>query len=80
MWIFTLQSGIKIGVIGLTTIETPFTTGAFTDGSFPAYRFKEYTEIVMKSSAKLRADGVNAVILVSHMGNDCNADNTRGYW
>ena len=28
-WLFTLDSGIKIGVIGLATIETPSTTAAF---------------------------------------------------
>lgn len=37
--IFELKSGIKIGVIGLSTIETPSTTSAFNDGTFPAYQF-----------------------------------------
>jgi 2',3'-cyclic-nucleotide 2'-phosphodiesterase (5'-nucleotidase family) len=35
---------------------------------------------VLEGSRKLREGGANAVILVSHMGNDCNADYTRGYW
>lgn len=28
-WLFTLDSGIKIGVVGLATTETPSTTAAF---------------------------------------------------
>ena len=29
VWLFTLDSGIKIGVVGLATTETPTTTAAF---------------------------------------------------
>lgn len=32
---FEVANGIKIGVIGLSTIETPSTTDAFSSGLFP---------------------------------------------
>lgn len=52
--LFSLKSGIKIGIIGLSTLETPSTTGAFNDGSFPAYQFLQYAPIVMERSARLK--------------------------
>lgn len=39
-----------MGVIGLTTIETPFSTSAFNDGSFPPYKFLDYAPIVVERS------------------------------
>ena len=78
--LFSLKSGIKIGVIGLSTLETPSTTSAFNDGSFPAYQFLQYAPIVLERSARLKELGADAVLIVSHVGNDCNADNTYGVW
>jgi hypothetical protein len=35
-------------VIGLSTVETPFTTSGFIDGLFPeTYKFEEYKEVVI---------------------------------
>ena len=67
-------------MIGLTTVETPFTTGAFKEGLFPPYQFSDYAQIVIESSRELREHGANAVLIVSHAGNDCNADHTFGVW
>ena len=36
---FSFANGIKVGVIGLSTIETPETTAGFSSGLFPKYRF-----------------------------------------
>jgi 2',3'-cyclic-nucleotide 2'-phosphodiesterase (5'-nucleotidase family) len=67
--IFTLGE-IKIGVIGISTVETPFTTS----GDLTGVRFAEYRDIVIELSAKLRADGANAVIINSHVGMNCFLD------
>jgi 2',3'-cyclic-nucleotide 2'-phosphodiesterase (5'-nucleotidase family) len=67
-------------VIGLTTLETPATTSTFNDGTFPPYKFLEYAPIVQERSSRLRQAGANAVIILSHVGNDCDADNTFGMW
>ena len=45
--LFDFPNGIKIGVIGLSTLETPDTTAGFSGGKFPSYRFLDYKEIVM---------------------------------
>jgi 2',3'-cyclic-nucleotide 2'-phosphodiesterase (5'-nucleotidase family) len=34
--------GIKIGVIGLATTETPTTTSGFISNKFPKYQFHDY--------------------------------------
>ncbi len=43
---YELKSGIRIGVIGLTTINTPNTTDAFKKKLFPEYKFLDYVNIV----------------------------------
>ena len=53
-WLYTLESGIKLGVIGLTTAETPKTTSGFRDGSFPAYQFEAYAPAIIEHSRSLR--------------------------
>ncbi len=78
--IYSLKSGIKIGVIGLATVETPATTDGFVNKLFPSYRFLSYTDIVLDRSKKLRRAGAHAVLILSHVGNDCNATNKFGIW
>lgn len=41
---------VKIGVIGLSTLETPTSTSGFIDKIFPEYKFLPYTDIVIKKS------------------------------
>ncbi len=74
--LFTLPNGVKIGVIGLATIETPSTTGGFSGKKFPNYKFLPYKQIVIANSANLRQRGANAVLIVSHVGDDCKPDLT----
>lgn len=77
---YELKSGIKIGVIGLITIFTPITTSAFKNHLFPDYKFLDYKDIVINESKKLRKAGANAVLVVGHLGNDCNISNAYGKW
>jgi 2',3'-cyclic-nucleotide 2'-phosphodiesterase/3'-nucleotidase/5'-nucleotidase len=67
--IFTLGD-IKIGVIGLSTVETTFTTS----GDISGIRFQAYRELVINLSGRLRQLGAHAVILNSHVGMLCNLD------
>lgn len=46
--IYAFANGIKIGVIGLATVETPSTTAAFAKGLFPKYKFLEYESVVIE--------------------------------
>lgn len=77
---FSFASGIKIGVIGLSTIYTPNTTDAFNKGKFPQYKFLDYKDVVINESKKLKKAGANAVLVVAHVGNDCNTSNVYGIW
>lgn len=77
---YEFPSGIRIGVIGLSTIFTPNTTNAFKENKFPKYQFLDYKDIVVNESKKLRKSGAHAVLIVGHMGNDCNITNIYGKW
>jgi len=77
---FTTENGIKVGVIGIATTETPSTTGAFNQKLFPAYKFEAYIPIVTERSARLKSQGADVVVLLSHAGNNCTTDNTFGVW
>ena len=58
---------LNIGVIGLTTTQTPFTT-AFNVSDV---EFKEYRKITMEESLKLKKMGADIVLLVCHIGMFC---------
>lgn len=61
---------IKIGVIGLSTVETPFTTA----GDLTGIKFVAYLEVVTSLSKLLREQGANAVVLAAHIGMRCQND------
>ena len=62
--------GYKLGIIGLSTIETPFSTT--TDLS--DLKFEEYERIIKTESIRLKEQGVNAIIVLSHIGLYCRGD------
>ena len=59
--------GIQVGIIGLSSQSTPFTT-------FPAYvenyEFTSYTEAIEEYAPKAKADGAEVLILISHLCED----------
>jgi 2',3'-cyclic-nucleotide 2'-phosphodiesterase (5'-nucleotidase family) len=62
---------IKIGIIGLTTVDTPFTTAPNSTHNLD---FASYEDIVIMLSKELRDQGANAVILNTHVGTQCTKD------
>lgn len=46
--LYSLASGLKIGVIGLSTTQTPSTTAAFAKKLFPEYKFLSYKQVVIE--------------------------------
>lgn len=58
---------LNVGVIGLTTIATPFTS-AFNVSSLS---FRKYKKITMEESLKLKSLGADIVILACHIGMFC---------
>lgn len=66
--IFTLGD-IKIGVIGITTVNTVRTTS----GDLTSVKFLDYIDIITKEAKEMRKK-TNAVILLSHVGMKCLND------
>ena len=58
---------IKVGVIGLTTKETPRSTS----GNVSALNFLDYKDIVINLSTNLRKNKADIVLLTSHIGVNC---------
>jgi len=65
--------GYKLGVIGLSTLETPFST--LTDIS--DLKYEEYERIVKIESIKLKEQGANAIIVLGHIGLYCKGDSNK---
>ena len=65
----TYQIGkIKAGVIGLITTATKSTSGSKDIKDFD---FLDYRNVIKKYSKKLRAENVDVIILLSHLGAKC---------
>jgi len=62
--------GYKIGIIGLSTIETPSST--VTDIS--DLKYEEYANIINMESERLKTEGANAIIVIAHIGMACKED------
>lgn len=73
-----LTGGIRVGIIGLSTVFTPTTTR-------PSYvadlRFLAPAPVVDAHARALRARGADVVVVVAHAGGFCNrsADNATGW-
>jgi 2',3'-cyclic-nucleotide 2'-phosphodiesterase (5'-nucleotidase family) len=63
----------KVGIIGITTVETPRTTMAINVADL---RFVAPAPIVNERARALRARGANAVIVVAHVGAFCGRATT----
>lgn len=67
--IFELENKkIKIGVIGLITLETVAKTQGFNKDRFDIF---DYKKIVEQEAQKLRTAGCQAVLILSHVGTYC---------
>ncbi len=64
-WIMLHKDGLAIGVVGLTTLETPVGSSPG-----PTVRFSEPRAALERSAAEARAAGAAFVIALSHLGVD----------
>ena len=62
--------GYKLGIIGLSTLETSYTTT--TDIS--DLKYEEYERIIKSESMRLKEQGANAVLVLAHIGLYCKGD------
>jgi 2',3'-cyclic-nucleotide 2'-phosphodiesterase (5'-nucleotidase family) len=64
--------GLKVGVIGLLTVNTPSTTATDLQG----LQILEYNKITITESNNLRKNGADLVILQCHVGMFCDDNET----
>lgn len=60
--------GAKIGIIGLSTPDTPNVTMA---ANVAQLEFTDPVAATVRTAAELRAQGVDAIVVVAHMGGRC---------
>jgi 2',3'-cyclic-nucleotide 2'-phosphodiesterase (5'-nucleotidase family) len=63
------RAGIKIGVIGLSTMDTPRTTNA---RNFEGLLMAPLVDSIEKQAAALRARGAHLVLVTAHAGGRCS--------
>jgi 5'-nucleotidase len=61
-------NGVKVGVIGATTIDTPVVT---TPANVQELEFRPLAPEVIRTAAELRAQGADAIVLLAHAGGAC---------
>ncbi len=71
--LFVTASGIRVGVIGLSTIETPKTTMA---PHVADLRFEALKDALQREARLLRQQGANVIALTAHAGLVCKPDAT----
>ncbi len=68
-WTLIERSGVKVGVIGLTTQETPQTT---LYANVADLTFLDVVETVRREVPKMREAGAEVIIAVGHLTGSCN--------
>jgi 5'-nucleotidase len=66
--VMLVKHGIKVGVVGVTTMETPKTT---ISPNFEGLKMVPLADAVKKESALLRTQGAAVVIVSAHAGGKC---------
>jgi len=61
-------AGVKVGIIGLSTVETPQTTIA---ANVVGLEFRNLAETVKNEAGRLRNSGVSVIVVNAHAGGKC---------
>ncbi|HEX2719296.1 MAG TPA: 5'-nucleotidase C-terminal domain-containing protein [Gemmatimonadaceae bacterium] len=67
------RAGFKVGIIGLSTVETPRTTRA---ANVADLRFVDGAPIVDSIGRVLRARGADMIVVIAHAGAECDSGGT----
>jgi 5'-nucleotidase len=60
--------GVKIGIIGLSTVDTPNTTMIL---NVETLQFTDPVEATLREAKALRERGADAIVVIAHMGGKC---------
>jgi 5'-nucleotidase len=72
-WVMVNAGGAKIGIIGLSTPDTPNVT---TEQNVRSLNFADPVPVTISAARALRAQGADAVIVIAHMGGRCKVIDT----
>lgn len=61
-------AGVKVGVVGVTTMSTPFTTIAV---NFRGLAMRPLADAIVTEARALRARGADVVLVAAHAGGEC---------
>lgn len=64
----TLESGVTVGVIGVTTVSTPKTT---IRANVEGISIAPLAESITREAGTLRAQGANIIVVAAHAGGEC---------
>ncbi|MDA1081577.1 MAG: 5'-nucleotidase C-terminal domain-containing protein [Gemmatimonadetes bacterium] len=64
------RGGVRVGIIGLATVQTPSLTMA---SKVADLRFRRAAPVVIARARNLRARGADMVIVIAHASSSCNA-------
>lgn len=67
-WAIASVGGVRIGIIGLSTPDTPNVT---MTANVVSLSFTDPVAATIKAAGELRAKGVDAIIVIAHMGGRC---------
>lgn len=65
----TASNGVKVGIIGVTTKDTAFTTAA---ANFKGLRTASLREVIAAEADALRKKGAHVIVVAAHAGGKCN--------
>lgn len=64
------KQGVKIGLLGVSTEHTPYTTLA---ANFRGLAMRSVRDVMVEEAEKLRANGASVVIALAHAGGHCTS-------
>ncbi len=64
-----VRHGVKIGIIGLTTTQTPSTT---VPVNVKSLQFNDLTQEALAASARLKSQGAEVIVVTAHAGGKCD--------
>ncbi len=67
-WIITDVGGVKLGIVGLSTPDTPNTTVA---SNVATLAFTDPVPAAERAAQEARAAGADAIVVIAHMGGRC---------
>jgi len=63
-YVIVKKKGVSIGIIGLSTVETPYTTAS---SNVKEYVFRQPIKVVKELIPKVKEDGADIIILLGHL-------------